>query len=138
MISSRVLIDTGSIVAVLRRDDEHHAVCSKELEQLPTPLLTCWPVLTEAAWLLRRYPRQVRQLLDRCGGHPFEIVSLSSGDLREINAILGKYEDQGIQLADAALMHLAERERIEHVFTLDRRHFSVYRTAAGKTLTLVP
>lgn len=35
-------------------------------------------------------------------------------------------------------MHLAEREEIEHVFTLDRRDFSAFRTASGKALTLLP
>jgi predicted nucleic acid-binding protein len=63
---------------------------------------------------------------------------LTSDDFPGINAILRKYADQGFDLADAALMHLAQRESIVHVFTTDRRHFSVFRTAARKPLQLLP
>jgi hypothetical protein len=37
-----------------------------------------------------------------------------------------------------SLVYLAEREGIEAVFTLDVRDFSVYRTATGKALRIVP
>ena len=47
---------------------------------------------------------------------------------------LAKYESAGPQLADAALVYLAEREGIRTVFTLDRRDFGVYRTERGKAL----
>jgi predicted nucleic acid-binding protein len=43
-----------------------------------------------------------------------------------------------IQLADASLVHLANREGIENMFTLDRRDFSVLRLAHGKRLHLIP
>lgn len=138
MQSSRILIDTGPIVAVLCRSDEHHAECSRVLSQFAAPLLTCWPVLTEAAWLLRRNPIQVRRLLSHCGGYPIEILPLTAQDLPGIAAVLEKYEDLGVQLADAALLHLAGREQLQDVFTLDRRHFSLFRLASGKPLTLLP
>ena len=38
------------------------------------------------------------------------------------------------RLADAALVHLAERENIDTIFTLDRRDFSIYRTASNRVL----
>jgi predicted nucleic acid-binding protein len=49
-----------------------------------------------------------------------------------------RYATLGAQLADAALVFIAEREGIETVFTLDRRDFTVYRTSDGRALTLVP
>lgn len=48
------------------------------------------------------------------------------------------YQDLKIQLADAALLHLANRESIETVFTLDRRDFSVLRLARNRRLRVVP
>jgi predicted nucleic acid-binding protein len=51
---------------------------------------------------------------------------------------LARYADQQFDFADAALMHLAERESIDAVFTVDQRHFSVYRTPAGRALTIRP
>ncbi len=40
--------------------------------------------------------------------------------------------------ADACLMHLAERDGIQHVFTLDRRHFRVFRTSNGRCIVAAP
>jgi predicted nucleic acid-binding protein len=55
-----------------------------------------------------------------------------------IAAILARYRDLGIQLADASLVHLANRESIETVFTLDRRDFSVLRRTHGRKFRLIP
>jgi predicted nucleic acid-binding protein len=49
-----------------------------------------------------------------------------------------RYESIGAQLADAALIHLAEREGIRTIFTLDRRNFSVYHLKGNRALTFLP
>ena len=138
MIRNPVLVDTGPIVAALDQSDEHHERCLTQLREIAKPLFTCWPVLTEAAWLLRKYPQHVRELLATCNGDPYEILLLAHRDTLSINWLFEKYEDQSIQLADASLLHLADREHIEHLFTLDRRDFEIFRTAKGKALKLLP
>jgi predicted nucleic acid-binding protein len=138
VITKRVLVDTGPLVALLREDDEHHDACVKQAKALRRPAYTCWPVLTEAAYLLRDRPTTVSALLSWSDGTDFEILTLDASDLPGITAVLEKYRDQRIQLADAALMYLAEREAIDTIFTLDRRDFSIYRTASNKSLELLP
>jgi predicted nucleic acid-binding protein len=133
-----VLADTGPIVAILSESDEHHEACVKQLERIRGPILTCWPVITEAVWLLRVYPAAITRLLSSLNGGSFELVPLNAADLSGISAILTKYRDLGIQLADASLVHLANREGVETVFTLDRRDFSVLRRAHGKKFRLIP
>jgi predicted nucleic acid-binding protein len=49
-----------------------------------------------------------------------------------------RYEDIRPQLADAALVYLAERERIDTMFTLDHRDFSIYRTGRKRSFRIVP
>jgi predicted nucleic acid-binding protein len=137
-LTSQVLIDTGPIVAILLESDEHHAACVEQLHHIRGPLLTCWPVITKAAWLLRQYPRAIRKLLSALNGRPFALVPLGETDLPGIAAVLAKYEGLRIQLADASLVHLANREGIEIMFTLDRRVFGVLRLTHGKKLRLIP
>lgn len=132
------LIDTGPLVALLHADDPMHRVCDEIANSIRLPLRTCLPVITEAAYLLRRNPQIVQTLLTYCGGSILEVVPLAGSDFSSIARILLKYSDQKFDLADAAMMHLAERDNIPFVFTLDHRHFGVYRTAAGKPLTLSP
>ena len=137
-MTGQVLVDTGPIVAILLESDEHHEACVECLHHIRGPLLTCWQVITEAAWLLRAYPQAIRKLLSSFHGRPFELVPLDETDLPGIAAILAKYEALRIQLADASLVHLANREGIETMFTLDRRDFGVLRLAHEKKLRLIP
>jgi len=137
-LTSRALVDTGPIVAILLESDEHHEACVEQLHHIRGPLLTCWPVITEAAWLLRAYPQAIRKLLSSFHGRPFDLVPLGETDLPGIAAVLAKYENLPIQLAHASLVHLANREGIDTMFTLDRRGFGVLRLAHGRKLRLIP
>ena len=137
-MSGQILVDTGPIVAMLSASDEHHDACVEQLRKIRGPLLTCWPVITEAAWLLRAYPLALRRLLSSFDGEIFQLLSLDESDLSGIAAILAKYERLRVQLADASLLHLANRDGIETIFTLDRRDFGVLRLARGKKLRVIP
>jgi predicted nucleic acid-binding protein len=137
-IGSRILIDTGPILAILSASDEYHDVCTEQLRKIKGPLLTCWPVVTEAAWLLRKFPKAISLLLSSFNSRLFELAPLEEADLPGITAILARYKDLGIQLADASLVQIANREGIETIFTLDRRDFGVLRLARGKKFRLIP
>jgi predicted nucleic acid-binding protein len=135
---NRVLIDAGPLVAILSERDERHRLCLRTLEGLPATPLSCWPVITEAAWLLRAFPSAVSLLLRRVSEGIPAMLPLSSLEARPIGELLEKYESMRPQLADAALVHLANRESIDTIFTLDRRDFSVYRSARNRRFRLIP
>ncbi|MGA9042433.1 MAG: PIN domain-containing protein [Terriglobales bacterium] len=137
----RVLVDTGPLVAILSSVDEHHAACVKALHQLPGPLFSCWPVITEAVWLLRSHPRAVQQLLRSVSEKPggfLELLPLAGTEANSIADVMKKYEDARPQLADAALVYLADREGIDTIFTLDRRDFAIYRSTRNRSFRIVP
>jgi predicted nucleic acid-binding protein len=134
----RVLVDTGPIVAILSRRDQYHRTCVEALRDMPGPLLTCWPVITEAAWLLRREINAVEKLLNSIDTGFLEMLPLTGSDAKPIASIMTKYRDLRIQLADAALVHLAGRDGLDTVFTLDQRDFLVYRLPKGKLFRVLP
>ncbi len=142
----RILVDAGPLVALASTRDEHHARCVEQLRSIPPPLLTCWPVLTEAAWLLRAQPDSVDLLLASLREGLLAVLPMDASAAAPIANLLRKYRKVGVQLADAALVYLAGREQIDTIFTLDRRDFAVYRTIprsgggnrAGRRLKIVP
>ena len=132
------LVDAGPLVAVLDRSDPHHAACLAALRALPAPLLTVWPVLTEAVYLLgASWPAQ-RELLGYVTDGALRLLPLTEEDVPRIRDLMHKYRDLPMDLADAALVRVAERDRISRVFTLDRRDFQVYRPAGLGRFSLIP
>jgi predicted nucleic acid-binding protein len=136
--ANRVLIDTGPLVATYRMRDEHHAACVEVERQLSSPQFTCLPVITEAIYLLGDSASAVQKLLAKVSSGDLILLPITRDDAPSIATVMTKYFDQGMDFADACLIHLAEREAISTLFSVDRRHFSVYRTASGKTLSLLP
>ena len=134
----RVIVDTSALVALVREWEFAHDSCLTTLGQVRVPLLTCWPVLTEAAWLLRYDWGGVESIATMVEGGVLTLVALDEEALHWIIASMAQYASIGAQMADAALMWIAEKEGIETIFTLDRRDFSVYRTSDGRALRIVP
>lgn len=132
------LVDTGPLVAIASARDQHHQLCVEQLRQLQPPLLTCWPVITEAAWLLRHHPSAVDRLLGSFEAGLLRLLILDEKAMRWLATFLTRYRKVGAQIADGALVYLAERERIDTVFTLDRRDFLVYRLGNGRSLRILP
>jgi uncharacterized protein len=134
-----VLVDTGALVALFNPRDQFHEVCTEAAKELPVgKAFTCWPVLTEAAYLLRRYPKKQDSLFESIEAGEFQLLPLDLEDLPALRETITRFADQGIDLADAALVHLADRENINDVFTVDRRHFSILRKRNGQPLQLLP
>jgi uncharacterized protein len=137
-VISLALADTGPLVAIVRTREKAHKKCAAALKAIRPPLLTCWPVLTEAAWLLRDEPGGFAALAGMLDSGLIQLAALDDTSLPWIVAFLDRYASAKAQLADAALMYLAEREGIDTLFTLDRRDFSIYRTTDGRALAILP
>jgi predicted nucleic acid-binding protein len=136
-MNEQVLLDTGPLVAMLRDNDLHHAACVETAEEIEGSAITTWPVITEAAWILRRELPAVLELLKYIELRLIDVVDLSPDAAQWIAAFCRKYSNLRPQLADASLMYLAELKSIDRVFTLDHRDFSIYRSR-GRALTLIP
>jgi predicted nucleic acid-binding protein len=133
-----VLIDAGPLVAIVSRQDVHHQRCVDELANLPTPLRTCWPVVAEAFWLVRRSPQAIHGLFRGFADDLWTLAPLGPEALSWLEVFMNRYRKVGAQLADACLVHVAERDGIDTVFTLDRRDFSIYRYGKNRRLKIIP
>ena len=133
-----ILIDSGPLVAFLNERDEHHQICLEEAKRLRGQFLTSWSVVTEAAHLSKRQAGAVHKLLMWIQTSELRILQLSEQDTPGIADILDRYGDQGFDFADATLMYLSDRDDISTIFTIDRRHFSIFRTLHRKSLNIVP
>ena len=138
MIANRVLVDTGPLVALLREDDSAHDDCANLIRDLPLPMITCWAVVTEAAWLLRTIHNGLPRLLELLESNVIRCDELDLSAPRWIIECSEKYADLTPQLADLSLLYLAEREGVHHILTLDRRDFTVYRSGDGRPFDLLP
>ena len=132
-----VLVDAGPFVALIDRRDEHHTRCVDALRAISDPLITVWPAVVEAMYLLGTCTEQAT-LWAMIEAGPVALAPLDDEDVPRLRELMAKYRDLPMDLADAALVHVAERDGYRRIFTLDRRDFEVYRVAGRERLTIVP
>lgn len=133
-----ILIDAGPLVALISVSDRHHASCRSAFAGIKEPVGSVWPALTEAMYLLRGSRMAQRALWEIVERGAVEILPLTVDDVPRMRELMEQYHDLPMDLADAALVRMAERERIRRVFTLDRRDFTVYRPSGIGRFTLLP
>jgi predicted nucleic acid-binding protein len=133
-----ILVDTGPLVALIHKDDEHHEICKKTFSSIGEPLGTVWPVLTEAMYLLSFSLTGQIALWELIESGAVELLSLGTEDIARMKELMRKYRDLPMDLADAALVRVAERERLRRIFTVDRRDFQIYRPSRIGRFTILP
>jgi predicted nucleic acid-binding protein len=122
-----ILVDTGPLVALVSAGDQHHGECAAAFRTMRKPMGTVWPVLAEAMHLLGSLPKAQDNVWEMIVRGVVEILPLGLDDVPRIRELMQKYSDRPMDLADAALIRVAEREGIRQFFTVDRKAFSVYR-----------
>jgi hypothetical protein len=134
----RALADTGALLAYLDRRDRWHAACREAFLELRLPLVTSTAVLTELFHLVGDDPREMRAAWDFVRSGVLTVASLTDRDLPELEALMRRYHDRPMDLADAALVLLASRESIHTVFTIDHDDFETYRISGRKRFRILP
>ncbi len=131
-----VVLDTGPLVALIDREDAHHAWAAAQLTSLAPPFLTCEAVISEALFLLPRAHHGVSTLLSFLREGLIR-VSFDFGDnLDAVTQLTAKYEDVPMSLADACLVRMTELHDRARVFTLDA-DFKVYRRHSRLAIPLI-
>jgi len=123
---TRVIIDTGPLVALLNRRDRHHAWVREVLDTVEPPIFTCEAVVSEACFVLGRLAGGQDAVLELLAS---DVVRIDFRMLPEIAAVQGlirKFANVPMSLADACLVRMTELDAQSVLVTLDS-DFRVYR-----------
>jgi len=134
-----ILVDAGPLIALIDRGERDHERCVETLSSLTAPMVTTWPVFTEAMYLLGsaggwKAQEALWKLLDR---RDLQLVPLDDSVQDRTRALMAKYRDMPMDLADATLVAAAEALGLTRVFTLDR-DFQVYRWRGKRKFEVLP
>ena len=133
-----ILLDTGPIVAFFDASDDYHESCIEMLKGINEPLITTWPVLTEAFYLLGFSWRAQDNLWEFIVRGGVEVLSMDDKQQARCRQLMKKYSDLPMDLADGTLVVLAESKKVKKIFTLDHKDFQIYKPARIKSFTLLP
>lgn len=134
MSRKRLLVDTNVLVATMLERDSLHRRAVALLASVPGALMTCWPVLTEAAYLLGRQGQGIQPLVTFCQKSPAVVIAeIGANELQVIADWMRRYQAMKPDFADACLMHLAERHKLDSILSFDD-DFDTYRTTSGRAV----
>ena len=128
----KLIGDTGLLVAFLNGRDAHNDWATALFAEVEFPILTCEPVLTEAAWHLRNSERLLQLVAD-------DVLRPALDCRDEADALLGlvrRYKDRAPDFCDVCVVRMSELFSRHTVATVDRRDFSIYRRFGHQAIPL--
>ncbi len=132
MNAGGILLDTGPLVALLSETDANHARARDIFADCLPPFRSCEAVVAEACFLMRKVHRAGPAEVIALGRRGVYTIAMSLDEQwTGIEALLKKYSDRPISLADACLIRCAEIHQETRILTFDR-DFSVYRWARNR------
>lgn len=136
-----ILLDAGPQIALFAVDDKHHHHYDSLITELSGDglrLITTWPCVVEASYLLgvpQRYELLQWIGLGGIAVYPFEPHHLP--DIVEWMENYTEADKREMDLADATLYWLAVETGIREVMTNDVRDFSRYRLPDGQAFSIL-
>ncbi len=123
---TRIVVDTGPIVALLNRRDNYHSWAREVLDTLEPPIFTCESVVSEACFLLGGLAGGPDAVLDLLVADVVRVDFRLGGEVAPIRGLMRKFANVPMSLADACLVRMTEIEPQSVIVTLDS-DFRVYR-----------
>jgi predicted nucleic acid-binding protein len=127
------ILDAGPLIAALNRNDRHHRWARDTISRLGPPFHSCPEAMAEAAAMTGQ-PAAIVEMIQ--AGEIVLAFSLSD-HAAAVLALLRKYADRQMDLADACIVRMTELVRECRVVTLDREDFSVYRRNGRELIPLI-
>ena len=133
------LVDTGPLVALIDADDDAHLTCLAALSRFTKPLMTTWPCITEAMYLVGSEGGYIAQ--DELWGYLedglVQVHESNAEERRRMRTLMRQYKDTPMDFADASLVVAAEVMGVTRIFTIDS-DFRVYRINRKTLFEIIP
>jgi uncharacterized protein len=126
------IADAGLLIALANSRDVHHRWALSVADQVTEPLLTCEPVVAEAAFHLRSVALVLDMIFE-------ELITLSfdcSDHLPQLADLAKRYVDRRPDLADLCLIRMSELYPDHRVITVDE-DFRVYRRNKREIIPII-
>ncbi len=123
-MAKTVIADAGVLVGLIVRRDRHHAWAVSQSRQWPPPWLTCESVLSEAFFLSGAHGGKALSGFLHRG--LVEIRFDLGAEIESVLALMDKYHDVPMSLADACLVRMTEVVADPVILTTDS-DFRLYR-----------
>ena len=135
-----IILDTSGLLAAIDASQRQHAEAAAALRAGGGPYLLSPFVLAELDYLIATRVSQSASLalLGQVADGAYRLETMSAGDVAAAAAVIERYRDLELGLADASIVVLAERYRTWDVLTLDERHFRQIRGPRGRAFRLLP
>ena len=135
---TRVVVDTGPLVALLNRRDRHHAWVRQVLDTVEPPIFSCEAVVSEACFLLSRLAGGQDALLELLANDVVRIDFRLHTEIETVRGLMRKFATVPMSLADACLVRMSELDAQTTIVTLDG-DFRVYRRNRRQVIpTIMP
>lgn len=135
-MSASAIVDAGPLVAFLVKGEAHGEWVRAQFARLTGSLYTCEPAFAEAAYLVSGDPGGPPKLIEMVRrGHlamPFRLQE----EISAVDALMRRYANVPMSLADACLVRLSELYPDLPVLTLDR-DFRIYRRSGRQVIPLI-
>jgi uncharacterized protein len=136
MASRTILADPGPLVAFIAARDEWHDWAVHQFQSLSPPWFTCEAVVSEALHLLEAHPDGVSRLTLMLERGALQLRFSLDDHLPAILALVRRYSDTPMSLADACLVRMSELDDSAAVFTTDG-DFRIYRKNSWQVIPLI-
>lgn len=135
-----MIVDTSALLAYFDSAEPDHAAVSRAINGSDEALVVSPYVVAELDYLVATRVGVGAELavLRELSGGAWELADFTAADVERAAAVIEKYRDQNIGIADASNVVLAQRYQTRTMATLDHRHFTVLRPLDGGRFTLVP
>lgn len=132
------LIDTGFILSLIDDRERWHRQCTAVLANEELPLLSTAPVLTEAFHFVHKSEHRQQKVWRLIDAGLLTIAAITDADLPALETLMLRYADRPMDFADASLVHVAGRENIDTVLTIDHDDFETYRFGRNQAFRILP